>query len=304
MFDQPEFAEPLLRSFLAAHEAELDAVPLRCRASHRYVPGSLSKAGAGSGDGAADGADGAEPSLGAHLRAALDGGDPEMDPTCVMLDALDELALVEEFPVLVAIDDFNWLYEPTEYFYDERYIPPQQLSLVSAFRMFAADDEYRSRVKREYKWQRGEPEYPDHFFSERPPHSPFSLPETPSREPPRMPLANGFVVAAMSHGRLPTDGVSDGQRDSRFRKLVDSRACHRAVRAFDDKELRAQLEHFKATGYLELPPSDQVVAYFKMRYGGVPRSVFEAVPQFFDQPIAEHPMMTETGGRRNKITSK
>ena len=143
-----------------------------------------------------------------------------MDPTCVMLGALDELALVEEFPVLVAIDDFNWLYEPTEYFYDERYIPPQQLSLVSAFRMFAADDEHRSRVKREYKWQRGEPEYPDHFFSERP-HLPFSLPETPSREPPRMPLANGFVVAAMSHGRLPTDGVSDGQRDSRFRKLVD-----------------------------------------------------------------------------------
>jgi hypothetical protein len=52
--------------------------------------------------------------------------------TDTFVDLLSELRQVTEFPVMVAIDGFNLLYDPTEYPQDGKLLMPEQLSVPSA----------------------------------------------------------------------------------------------------------------------------------------------------------------------------
>ena len=93
-----------------------------------------------------------------------------------MLDVLRELAEATEFPVLVALDDFNQCYQLTGYHYDGERVRPEQLTLVNAFRFFQPatdnDDDGASR---------------SFVFA------------------PKNPMRNGVVLAAESHHRVITN---------------------------------------------------------------------------------------------------
>jgi hypothetical protein len=61
------------------------------------------------------------------------------EATDTFVDLLQELRLVTEHPVLIAIDGFNHLYEMSPYPSDGAMVPPERLSIAHALRCMGPD---------------------------------------------------------------------------------------------------------------------------------------------------------------------
>lgn len=59
--------------------------------------------------------------------------------TDTLLDLLAELRRTTEFPVLIAVDGHNLMYEPTEYPQDGRFLAAEELSVPHAFQCLDRD---------------------------------------------------------------------------------------------------------------------------------------------------------------------
>lgn len=59
--------------------------------------------------------------------------------TDTLLDLLAELRRTTEFPVLIAVDGHNLMYEATEYPQDGRFLAAEELSVPAAFHCLDRD---------------------------------------------------------------------------------------------------------------------------------------------------------------------
>ena len=59
--------------------------------------------------------------------------------TDTLLDFISELRQVTEFPVLIAVDGMNFLYDKTEYPYDGRTLMPEELSIPAALHCLGSE---------------------------------------------------------------------------------------------------------------------------------------------------------------------
>ena len=54
-----------------------------------------------------------------------------------LVDLRAELSLVQEVPVLICVDECNWLYEPTAFHYMGEQLMPSQMIIAALFRTFS-----------------------------------------------------------------------------------------------------------------------------------------------------------------------
>ncbi|DAZ92673.1 TPA: hypothetical protein N0F65_000443 [Lagenidium giganteum] len=127
-YDIDEFGVDLLQKFLQSHKDQLAQIPLRGNYGERYYPASL---GAAPKEGAK------VDRSGLTLLDLVQNGIADEELACTaVVDLRAELAEVTEFPVLVAVDEFNSLYEDTVFGYEGQTIWPEDISVVDALRDF------------------------------------------------------------------------------------------------------------------------------------------------------------------------
>jgi hypothetical protein len=68
--------------------------------------------------------------------------------TDALIDLISELRQVTEFPVLMAVDGVNLMYEKTKYPMEGRLLMPEELSVPAAFQALGADG-FRCVAQRE-----------------------------------------------------------------------------------------------------------------------------------------------------------
>lgn len=130
-FDIDVFGVELLEKFLLCHGTQLSAVPLRGNYGDRYYPASLD----------------AKPKSAAEfdpatltLRDLVENGIKDEDLACTaVVDLRAELALVTEFPVLIAVDEYNTWFAKTVFGFEGKDVLPGDLSVVAALRDVGAD---------------------------------------------------------------------------------------------------------------------------------------------------------------------
>ncbi|GLE01369.1 hypothetical protein PINS_up010199 [Pythium insidiosum] len=130
-FDIDTFAIDLLEKFLQCHGEQLRAVPLRGNYGDRYYPESFPAKPKEAGEFDAS-------TL--TLRDLVVNGirDEELASTAVV-DLRAELAKVTEFPVLVAIDEYNTWFEKTVFGYDGVDVKPSDIAVIDALTDVRAD---------------------------------------------------------------------------------------------------------------------------------------------------------------------
>eukprot|EP00614_Pseudopedinella_elastica_P030667 CAMPEP_0172617642 /NCGR_PEP_ID=MMETSP1068-20121228/70663_1 /TAXON_ID=35684 /ORGANISM="Pseudopedinella elastica, Strain CCMP716" /LENGTH=420 /DNA_ID=CAMNT_0013423445 /DNA_START=38 /DNA_END=1300 /DNA_ORIENTATION=+ len=119
-FDQPQVAKSILQEFLAAHRDLLATLPETLKDT-----GEASE----------------ETTLADLCERGLE-SDEQATPAVASLRI--ELAKVTSVPVLVAVDDYNCLFESTDHSYRNAEVPPERLTLVRALRGLEADGSFQA----------------------------------------------------------------------------------------------------------------------------------------------------------------
>lgn len=123
-FDIDAYGVALLEKFYHCHAEQLGKIPLHGNYGDRYYPESL----------------GAKPKEGVSvdrssltLRDLVANGIQDEDLACAaVVDLRAELAHVAEFPVLIAIDEYNSWFGKTVFGYDNVDVKPKDISVVNA----------------------------------------------------------------------------------------------------------------------------------------------------------------------------
>lgn len=251
-FDQPEFAEELLRHFLEAHREQLDTIPLQTSSSESSATTMT------------------ELILeGVRKDEKRDDIEDTIDPDGVLRRVVDELNVMTDHKVLIAIDEFNYLYEDVPYKYN--------LSEV------VLDDdepkELRETVKR-YMEDKG---IDDEILD----RNNYIFGTTPL-EPQQMTLINQFRYLEPGHAGLqrspPVNGFVLGGLTSyyphlqfdatRFRRECDTKGLElRLPKQYSRDELQHILDYYAATDWLTEEPNSDLVSYFSLRWGANPELV-------------------------------
>ena len=124
----------MLRFMVESHGEQLSALPQRREYVHtRYLPMKKEGEADGEADAAAETEAAKGPSTLMHivergLKSLVAASD-------ALYDLRLELSLVEEHPVLIAVDEINTLYEDTCFYSQGKEVRPDELLLASAFRL-------------------------------------------------------------------------------------------------------------------------------------------------------------------------
>lgn len=127
-FDIDEMGVDLLQKFVHCHKEQLSQIKLRGDYGDRYYPSSLA-------------AKPKDPSTvdrsSLTLLDLVESGIRDEELACTaVVDLRNELAQVTEFPVLIAVDEFNTLYQETVFGYEGKAVWPEDISVVDALRDF------------------------------------------------------------------------------------------------------------------------------------------------------------------------
>lgn len=123
-FDIDVFGVALLEQFLHCHGAQLATIPLRGAYGDRYYPASF-KAKPKSVD--------EYDASTLTLRDLVENGIKDEELACTaVVDLRAELARVTEFPVLIAIDEYNTWFEKTVFGFEGQDVRPQDISVIDA----------------------------------------------------------------------------------------------------------------------------------------------------------------------------
>lgn len=137
-FDIDVYGVDLLQKFLHCHGEQLSSIPLRGKYADRYYstdkyeskPKNI--------------ADLEDTSL--TLRDVVIGGIRDEELACqAVCDLKDELAQTVEFPVLIAIDDYNTWFQPTVFGYEGKDVAADDISVIAALKDISAKGYDESR---------------------------------------------------------------------------------------------------------------------------------------------------------------
>ena len=291
-YDQPEYAISILDQFHKAHGPQLQELLLRgnfdsdtatCSKRKRqalYARYAAAQRAIDDGSavilgGAADAnvdydkALAATPSMddsssrrAISIAAVLEAGlaNKRRYATDALVDLRAELSLVEEMPVLVCVDECNWLYEPTAFHYMGAPLMPSQMTIAALFRTFA------SKQPR------------DMYFGERKCDHWESL--EGSLRPPLNAKTGSFELHAATERhplRYPGGGYLPSGGDRRKRNKASRREFKRARRNAKNVVANEMANH----------GSNSCRSFRNEVVSGLPRKLFSRLPQAFnDQEMA------------------
>ena len=137
-FDIDVYGVDLLQKFLHCHGEQLRSIPLRGKYADRYYSTDRHEA---KPKGAADHSD-----TSLTLRDVVVCGIRDEELACqAVCDLKDELAQTEEFPVLIAIDDYNTWFQPTVFGYEGKDVAADDISVIAALKDISAKGYDESR---------------------------------------------------------------------------------------------------------------------------------------------------------------
>lgn len=130
-FDIDVFGVDLLEKFLHCHGAQLSEIPLRGSYGDRYYPASFR----------------AKPKSTSEydastltLRDLVENGIKDEELACTaVVDLRAELAQVTEFPVLIAVDEYNTWFEKTVFGFEGKEVFPSDITVIDALKDIGAD---------------------------------------------------------------------------------------------------------------------------------------------------------------------
>ncbi|CAH0479082.1 unnamed protein product [Peronospora belbahrii] len=126
-FDIDVYGVDLLKKFLHCHGEQLRSIPLRGEYTHRYYPTDKYESKP------KEAADYKDASL--TLRDVVVGGIRDEELACqAVCDLKEELRQVTEFPVLIAIDDYNTWFQPTVFGYEGKDVKADDISVIAALK--------------------------------------------------------------------------------------------------------------------------------------------------------------------------
>lgn len=244
-FDQPTFAREILSQFGAANQDLLSAIELKTK-DHPEAEGRLDNY-----------------STLAEVVAESSNADPQIDHVGLVLDLVRELSVTTEFPVLLALDDYNQCYQSTAYYYDNERIWPEQLTLVNALRFFqqTSDDE-------------------EHAFA------------------PKHPLQNGVVVAAESHHR--SLDKSDNAKYRAVWKSITATASRVPHSYFNISEVESCLRHYFHHNICFQEPTESAVRTLHLLTNGNPSEMLLRSTNPANFVVETHLPGGQPGGRHNQ----
>lgn len=125
-FDIDVYGVELLQQFLRGHGEQLAQVPLRGDYGDRYYPAKL---------GAKPKTDGTFDKASLTLRDLVENGIQDEELACTaVVDLREELAHVTEFPVLIAIDEYNLWFQKTVFGFEGQEVLPSDISVIDALK--------------------------------------------------------------------------------------------------------------------------------------------------------------------------
>ncbi|KUF94963.1 COP9 signalosome complex subunit 1 [Phytophthora nicotianae] len=137
-FDIDVYGVDLLQKFLHCHGEQLKSIPLRGKYADRYYPTDKYES---KPKNAADYKDAA-----LTLRDVVVGGVRDEELACqAVCDLKEELAQTTEFPVLIAIDDYNTWFQPTVFGYEGKDVAADDISVIAALKDIGAKGYNESR---------------------------------------------------------------------------------------------------------------------------------------------------------------
>lgn len=136
-FDIDVAGVELLEKFLHCHGAQLSEIPLRGSYGDRYYPASLRAKPKSVAE--------YDPST-LTLRDLVENGIKDEDLACTaVVDLRAELAQVTEFPVLIAVDEYNTWFEKTVFGFEGKEVLPSDISIIDALKDVGAEGIPESR---------------------------------------------------------------------------------------------------------------------------------------------------------------
>jgi len=136
-FDIDVYGVDLLQKFLHCHGEQLRSIPLRGKYADRYYDTEKYESKPKS---AADSMDTLT------LRDLVVGGVRDEELACqAVCDLKEELAQTTEFPVLIAIDDYNTWFQKTVFGYEGQDVQPDDISVIAALKDIGAKGYDESR---------------------------------------------------------------------------------------------------------------------------------------------------------------
>ncbi|KAG2769297.1 hypothetical protein JG687_00014962 [Phytophthora cactorum] len=137
-FDIDVYGVDLLQKFLQCHGEQLKSIPLRGKYADRYYPTDKYES---KPKNAADYKDAA-----LTLRDVVVGGVRDEELACqAVCDLKEELAQITEFPVLIAIDDYNTWFQSTVFGYEGTDVEADDISVIAALKDIGAKGYDESR---------------------------------------------------------------------------------------------------------------------------------------------------------------
>ncbi|KAG1686001.1 hypothetical protein DVH05_007302 [Phytophthora capsici] len=126
-FDIDVYGVDLLQNFLHCHGEQLKSIPLRGKYADRYYPTDKYESKP------KDAADYKDAAL--TLRDLVACGVRDEELACqAVCDLKEELAQTTEFPVLIAIDDYNTWFQPTVFGYEGKDVAADDISVIAALK--------------------------------------------------------------------------------------------------------------------------------------------------------------------------
>lgn len=126
-FDIDVYGVDLLQKFLHCHGEQIKSIPLRGRYADRYYPTDKHESKP------KDAAECMDAIL--TLRDVVVGGIRDEELACqAVCDLKEELAHTTEFPVLIAIDDYNTWFQPTVFGYEGKDVTADDISVISSLK--------------------------------------------------------------------------------------------------------------------------------------------------------------------------
>lgn len=136
-FDIDVFGVELLEKVLQCHGEQLSTVKVRGDYGERYYPASLGAKPKTAGE--------FDPAT-VTLRDIVENGIKDEELACIaVIDLKAELAKVTEFPVLIAVDDYNTWFEKTVFGFEGKDVQPSDISVIDAFKDIGAEGHIKER---------------------------------------------------------------------------------------------------------------------------------------------------------------
>ncbi|KAF1323611.1 Atp-dependent dna helicase snf21, partial [Globisporangium splendens] len=136
-FDIDVYGVELLEKFLHCHGEQLSSIPLRGNYGDRYYPASFKSKPKSTSEYDAS-------TL--TLRDLVENGIKDEELACTaVVDLRAELAKVTEFPVLIAIDEYNTWFEKTVFGFEGKEVFPSDITVIDALKDVDAEGHLADR---------------------------------------------------------------------------------------------------------------------------------------------------------------